>query len=327
MDNSLNLHSVDVVIPLYNKAPYIEQAIRSVQAQTIPVDTILVADDASSDMGEAIVRRLAEADSRIRWIASPYATSSGPSATRNRAISKCRSAFVAFLDGDDWWEDKKLALQLTFFENPEIGLVHCGSRSVDKNGMPLSEQFAAPQPIDRSTLFDAVRLGRYPVTGSASGVVIRRSVLDDVGGFLEHLRFGEDWDLWSRVAERTAFGCARQPLTNIRVLTTYARTLGVEEEFFLWLRVFDRWEKDTRFMALACREARTRAVSVQLELFWRRRIGYLAIGFPLRLKKEGGPLGSRAFSSSIRYRLNLYRLVPHILRGILRRMILGSYTK
>lgn len=308
--------SVDIVIPLYNKAAYIEQAIRSVQAQTIPIHAILIADDASSDHGRDIVRQLAEQDSRIHLIESPYEMPSGPSATRNRGIDRCTSEFVAFLDGDDWWEAEKLSLQLPLFSAPQVGLVHCGSRAVDVQGNMIGEQIPPPRLSDQSALYDAVRLGTYPVTGSASGVVMRRSLLQDIKGFPEHLRFGEDWDLWARAAGQAMFDSVALPLVNIRVLQTYARTLSSEKEYFLWLLVFERWKEDKRFMKQASAEARLRMIPTQLEIFWQRNFLDLLIGFPQRVKTDGGALGAQSCGSTVQYWSGLYRLLPHIARSI-----------
>ena len=117
-----NAPTVDVVIPLYNKADYVVRSIESVLQQSLPVKSIYIADDASTDGSAEIVMDLAKRHRNIHFIPSPFTKPSGPSATRNRALAKSKSDFVAFLDADDWWEPEKLACQIPLFQDKKVAL-------------------------------------------------------------------------------------------------------------------------------------------------------------------------------------------------------------
>jgi glycosyltransferase involved in cell wall biosynthesis len=113
---------VSVVIPLYNKALYVERAIRSVLAQETTADEIIVVDDGSTDAGPEIIRGIAHP--RIRLIVQKNA---GPGAARNRGVEASTCDFVAFLDADDEWLPDFLSVMTRYFEaDPALAVACCG---------------------------------------------------------------------------------------------------------------------------------------------------------------------------------------------------------
>src|SRR5581483_11097181 len=91
--------SISVIVPLYNKAPYVRRALESINGQTLSDFEVIVVDDGSSDEGPHIVSQYP--DPRFRMIAQ---TNAGPGAARNRGIAEARGEYIAFLDADDEWE-------------------------------------------------------------------------------------------------------------------------------------------------------------------------------------------------------------------------------
>ena len=308
--------AVDVAIPLHNKAPFIEKTVRSAMEQSVPVRAIYVADDASSDDGPEIVRRLAAEDRRVHFLLSPFPEASGECATRNRALHAGSSEIVAFIDADDWWDSDYVERQLSLLTSEEIGLVHNAGRLVD--GLTEAKKFdMLPPPLPApEAQFDEVRLERYWV-GCPSAVLVRRRVFDVVGDFPEHLSFGGDWDMWARFSGVTRFAQNLVPGANIRVLPTYSRTRSPIDRFLLWVRVFDRWSADHTFIDKAVARARFYVLMPQLTLLLQPRA--LFVDFPRRLREEGGAVGLRMFPTPASYWLGLASIPFHLIVRALRK--------
>ena len=196
--------SVSVVMTCHNDERTIEQAVRSVVAQTAfdRVVEIIVVIDGSQDGSEGVLERLAGEIEKLRIIETPGL---GPSAARNRAVREAKGEFIAILDGDDFWTPEKLERQLPGFARSEkIGLVY--GDIVD-----FSREDATDGRLVTVRRFDsesAHQLRDYFVHDGPimpSTLVVRRSVLDDVGLFDESLRIGEDTEFCLRVAEKWRF--------------------------------------------------------------------------------------------------------------------------
>jgi glycosyltransferase involved in cell wall biosynthesis len=196
--------SVSVVVTCHDEEATIEQAVRSVVAQTAfdVVSEIFVVDDGSRDGSGAVVDRLAGEIEKLRIIKT---RGLGPSAARNRAVHEASGQFVAFLDGDDFWAPEKLERQLpAFARGDKIGLVYGDivefSRGDVTDGRLVTVRRFNPE--------SANQLRDYFVHDGPimpSTLVVRRSVFDDVGYFDESFRIGEDTEFCLRVAEKWRF--------------------------------------------------------------------------------------------------------------------------
>jgi glycosyltransferase involved in cell wall biosynthesis len=195
---------VSVVITCHNEEGTIEQAVRSVEAQTAFANVleIIVVNDGSRDASELVLERLAGEIEKLRLIETPGL---GQSAARNRALREARGELIAILDGDDFWTPEKLERQLPAFAGSErIGLVYGDfvdfSREDAEDGRVITvRRFHPESPNQLRDYF--VHDG--PIMPST--VVVRRAVFDDVGLFDESLRIGEDAEFHLRVAERWRF--------------------------------------------------------------------------------------------------------------------------
>lgn len=195
-----DLENITVIIPLYNKAGYIQRALRSIQTQTHPPFEVIVIDDGSTDDSAAQVAAIA--DSRIRLVSQPNA---GPGAARNRGLALAETDYVAFLDADDEWLPTFLAHSIANLKrHPSCAMTVCG-------------QFRGPEQQDWTPVFRAAGIepGVWQLTQDLAPehyktnldmflmgtMVCNRSVLQQFGGFYDKHRctYGEDNYLWLQV--------------------------------------------------------------------------------------------------------------------------------
>jgi glycosyltransferase involved in cell wall biosynthesis len=200
-----------VIIPLYNKGDYISRTLDAVTAQTFRDFEVVVVDDGSTDDGPARVR--AYGDPRVRLVAQP---NGGVSAARNRGAAEARGELLAFIDGDDTWEPGFLAAIDTLATRfPAAGLFATGYRAVHPG---FAKSVAVRAPRDGAPMF---LLERYfalesvgPPLVTSSSVAIPRAVFADIGGFAVGKIWGEDRDLWGRIALRHPVAYCRDILAS-----------------------------------------------------------------------------------------------------------------
>jgi glycosyltransferase involved in cell wall biosynthesis len=148
---------VSIVMPLYNAAPHVAQAVASVTAQTLPDWELLVVDDGSTDGGDTEVARRAAADDRIVPLRHPR--NLGAAAARNTATGQARGRWIAFLDADDAWDPEKLARTVAFAEASGHAFVHHWYRRIEADGTPRPGEVTAPPVLTYADLLRANRIG------------------------------------------------------------------------------------------------------------------------------------------------------------------------
>lgn len=198
---------VTVIIPNFNYARFLSQAIDSVLAQSYKDFEVLVIDNGSTDNSTEILRGYGN---RIRWICQE---NRGQSGSRNRGIEEARGQFIAFLDADDAWAERKLEKQMPLFENLHVGLVYCGIAFTDRD-LKLRE---IQLPVSRGrVLREFAEGGRAVVIGGESSCIIRRECLSFIGGFDPELSLSAGWDLYRRIASSYELDYVCEPLTLYR---------------------------------------------------------------------------------------------------------------
>jgi GT2 family glycosyltransferase len=194
---------ISVIIPTFNRAKFLGEAVRSVLGQKDCAEDIeiIVVDDGSTDDTRQSLRA---SPGNIRYIRREH---SGVSAARNLGISESHGEWIAFLDSDDLWLPGKLCAQMKFFsDHPEVPL--CQTEEIwIRNGKRLNARKYHKKPAGYCF---ALLLERCLVSPSA--VVVNRGVFDSVGIFDESLPACEDYDLWLRIGCQFPIGLVEEPL-------------------------------------------------------------------------------------------------------------------
>lgn len=184
---------VSVIIPVYNHARYLGEAIESVLAQSVKDIEIIVVNDGSTDATAEVMARY------VDHIVPVHQENSGPSAARNAGLELATGQWVLFLDGDDYLPAEAVSILLAEAERSGAGWVAGGFRFVDQEGADLPEN-EQPKPFSmdgHARYLDRLLFGNYfPIH---TNMILKKRV-DDVGGFDRSIMGTEDWDLWIRVA-------------------------------------------------------------------------------------------------------------------------------
>jgi glycosyltransferase involved in cell wall biosynthesis len=205
---------VSVVMALYNAERYVKSAISSALASDLRELEVIVVDDGSRDASAQVVAAID--DPRVTLVRSP--ASGGPSRPRNTGIARARAPYIALLDADDLLKPHKLSAAIAALErHPQAGFAFGDFERIDAQGELLETSTLAGYPTFQSLaaielqppwrLIPQLELARgllYENFIGTSGVVVRKELLDAIGGFDEALACSEDRDLWFRAAHHGA---------------------------------------------------------------------------------------------------------------------------
>ena len=190
------MSNISVVIPLYNKKPYIERAILSALRQTIENFELIVIDDGSTDGGDEVVKSIK--DHRVKLVRQE---NQGASGARNRGIELARGRLIAFLDADDAWKPEYLEEIMVLHQLfPEAGAFATAYEFIDIDGSLGVPIFNFLPPGKIRGLFPFFCQGALAQEGmTASSVVVRKNVFEKLGGFKLGESKDEHRDMWLRI--------------------------------------------------------------------------------------------------------------------------------
>lgn len=204
---------VSIIIPLYNKAPYIKKALETVCSQTYQDWECIIMDDGSTDgSGELAKQVISElSDSRFRLLSQANA---GVAAARNNAVKQSSGELLCFLDADDWWEPAFIEEMVRFAEQtPKAGIwasnyiyYKPGKTHIGVTNISYTDQEKGVINYPRS-YFEGTGM---PITSIS--LMMRRSIFYECGGFPLGVRLGEDFLLWAKVALRYPVAFLDKPL-------------------------------------------------------------------------------------------------------------------
>ena len=233
--------AVSVIIPAFNSAQQLPEALESVFNQTFQDFEIIVVDDGSTDG----TRELLEGyKNRITY---HYQENAGPSNARNTGIHAANGRYLAFLDADDHWLPAKLELQIELIESdPRLGLVFSDAEYFggEKNmvGSYWKQRGCYEQMIAESRLIQnafSTLMKINPIMPSTA--LLKRECFEKAGGFDESLRFVEDKDMWLRISVDFQMACVPFPLVKRRVHGyTPTQVVSVQESIIHVVRKIER---------------------------------------------------------------------------------------
>ena len=203
-----------VVIPLYNKAPYVAKAIESVLSQTFTDFELVVVDDGSKDDSVAIASRVIHGYDNCCLVQQDNA---GVSVARNNGVALSHGEYLCFLDADDWWDPTFLEEMSGLMEEfPDAGIYGTSYRIVDEVKKKTRD---AVMGVDMGfekgyiNYFKAYAKSYYMPLWTGA-VCIPRKVFNEVLGFKPALKMGEDFDLWVRIVLKYKVVLLNKPLSN-----------------------------------------------------------------------------------------------------------------
>ena len=209
------MRKVSILIPSYNAARYLSQAVDSALNQTFQDFEIIIIDDGSTDNTREIVERyLKQEPDKIRYI---YQDNQGLACARNTGIKAAKGDYLALLDADDIWCPDRLEKGIEAIESdPGIGLVHANSTRVDENGRTLFTPVRDLRYL-AGPMFENIFLRKADI--ACPTVLFRKACCDEVGLFDPHLtRLGcEDRELWLRIVRKFKIVHIDQALALYRV--------------------------------------------------------------------------------------------------------------
>jgi glycosyltransferase involved in cell wall biosynthesis len=199
---------VSIIIPNYNHAQFVGDAINSVLDQDYRNFEIIVVNDGSTDNSHEVINNFGD---QVRYIRQE---NQGLSAARNTGIKHAKGSYIGVLDADDMYEPAFLSTMMsTLLENPTADGIYCGYQFVDQsnNLLPQIEARAIPS----NELYHVLLDGDFLVPES---MFVRRYCYDWAGPFDTSLRACEDWDMWLRISKKFRIIHTTQILTRHRIL-------------------------------------------------------------------------------------------------------------
>lgn len=240
---------ISAIIPTYNSQDYILDAIKSIQRQTQPVNEIIIIDDGSVDDTKKIVSSVT---GNIKYIKQ---NNHGPSTARNTGIKIAQGDWIAFLDADDQWLEDKIEKQSKVLETfPELHLI-----AGDMQEINIENKIVTPSVLAKHNLLEKFQMNQSRTIDNALAalvqknfiptgtVLVKRATLLEAGLFNNDIRFGEDLELWAKIAAQHPISCMPDLLMLRRLHNQNATnsTKPMMEDLVTVMQSIRHYTKDT----------------------------------------------------------------------------------
>lgn len=182
---------VSIIMPSFNCGKYVEETIRSVQAQTYQNWEIIFMDDCSTDDTLRLVSGLREKDSRIRLFQNKF--NSGAAVSRNNALREAKGRWVAFLDSDDLWEPEKLEKQIKFMEKNGYAFSYTGYQEINSEGALTNVEVLGPKHVTKAGMYAFCWPGCLTVMYDREKIGLIQ---------IEDIKKNNDYAMWLKVCQK-----------------------------------------------------------------------------------------------------------------------------
>lgn len=238
-----------VIIPLYNKAPYVAKAIQSVLAQTFADFELVIVDDGSKDESASVAAEAIEGHANCRLVKQENA---GVSMARNNGVAASQGEYLCFLDADDWWEPTFLEeMSELITEYPEAGIYGTNYTIVNE-----TRHKTRVAPIGVEPDFEKGYINYFQVYAKTlamplwtGAVCVPRRVFDETQGFPKDIKLGEDFLLWMQIALKHKVALLNKPLAcynqDVEVAVRGVRSSGYDPDSFMTFH-FDQFADDEK---------------------------------------------------------------------------------
>ncbi|HKT29176.1 glycosyltransferase family 2 protein [Dyella sp.] len=228
--------TVSIILPTYNRLAYLREAVASVFVQTYDDWEMIIADDGSSEETCAYLRGIADPRVTVLWLSHTGI----PSIARNQAIRRARGYYLAFLDSDDQWRPAKLAVQLDALRaSPDCRWSYTAVDLIDADGYPVARDGLAPWVPYAGDITERILWIQAHIAIDA--VIAERSMVLETGGFDEHQRFAEDYDLYIRLAMRSPANVVNTPLAVVRAGNGENYSANRIEAYAGWVQLYEKY--------------------------------------------------------------------------------------
>lgn len=226
---------VSVIMPCYNAVRYVEEAVASALGQSHRSLELIVVDDGSTDGSDVVLARLTAAHpTRIRLLRTERA---GAYPARNAGLRAAHGELIAFLDADDWWLPNTIELLAAALARRDADVSYCGWQNVGEG--VRSAPHVPPAYEDDDPVAHFIRTCPWPIHAA----LVRRSVVDRLGGFSQRRFASMDYDFWLRTLALT-----RRIVRVPEVLAFYRWHDSGQISAVKWRQVLDALDAQQQFI-------------------------------------------------------------------------------
>ena len=219
---------VSVITPTYNSVDFIEECIASVQSQSYQSIEHIIVDDGSTDGTIDLVKKLSQADKRIKLI--QFDKNKGAAVARNRAIEEAKGRFIAFLDSDDLWLPEKLQMQIAFMTENEIAFCYSNYIVINEKGA-FVERRTVSSKLNYVDILKSCQIGCLTAIYDAK-------LLGKI--YMPEIKKRQDFGLWLKILKKTEYGYGiNEELSKYRIRAGSLSSNKISAALHQWKMLYE----------------------------------------------------------------------------------------